>query len=214
MTDVKNILFASIKAIPILDKEKAASEILSLNQSLSFWDEYRSTRMFPLMTKNSETGYDGSSNKHDGFFDWTTITSKTPTIKEWCDKFVFPWLGMKTRMMALVTMPGESNHEHFDCSPNELNTLQHKFRIVLQGKTDTLYWLTDKGNVKAPNIDNAFIMDGGWPHGMTNSTDKPKVTIALGAPWSAKKNYGSDIEVLQTRDQYNMPKKIDHLWKR
>ena len=214
MLDAKNILFASIKTIPVLDKEKAASEILSLDHSLSFWDDYRSTRMFPLMTKNGETGYDGTANTNNGSFNWTDITTKTPTIKEWCDKFVFPWLGMKTRVMALVTMPGASNHEHFDCSPNELNTMQHKFRIVLQGKTDTLYWLTDKGKVKAPVVDNAFIMDGGWPHGMTNTADKPKVTIALGAPWSGNKEYGSDIEVLQTRDQYTMPEKINHLWKR
>jgi hypothetical protein len=213
MSEVKNILFASVLSIPILDKQKATNEILSLDKTFSFWDNYRYTQMFPLMTKSGTIGVDGTSNEKNGVFNWTEIAEQTPTIVKWCDDFVFPWIGMRTRVMALVTQPGEANHEHFDCNANELDTLQHKFRIVLQGKTDTLYWLTNKGQVNAPNIEHAFIMNGGWPHGMVNTGNKPKVTIALGAPWCGKDDYGVDIEILQKKDKFKMPKKIHHLWK-
>ncbi len=212
MKTAGNLLFAKVNSLPILDKEKAAKEILALDTGYSFWDDYRYTRMFPLMTKNGNTGYNGAVNSQTGDFQWTTFAPST--IIEWCENFVFPWIGMKTRVMALVTLPGVANHEHFDCQPNELNTQQHKFRIVLQGKTDTLYWMTDNGNVHAPDIEEAFIMDGGWPHGMINTANEAKVTIALGAPWNGKEDYGNDITLLQNRNDFNMPKEFNHLWNR
>ena len=212
MKSADNLLFARVNAIPILDKEQAAREILELDIKHSFWDDYRYTRMFPLMTKNGSTGQSGTSNRQEGQFAWTEFTPQI--IIDWCETYVFPWIGMKTRVMALITEPGVANHEHIDCNPDELHTLQHKFRIVLQGKTDTLYWKTSNGDVAAPDIEEAFVMDGGWPHGMINSTGLPKVTLALGAPWNGKDNYDSDITLLQDRNNFVMPDQIDHLWSR
>lgn len=204
-----DILFASIDSIPILDKEKATSEILALPDEYSFWDDYRYTKMFPLMTRTGVASREGTSNLQSGEFVWTPAAPKV--IVDWCEDYLFPWLGMKSRIMGLVTGPGVANYEHIDCARHELNTRQHKVRIVLQGRTDTLYWMTDKGNVHAPNIDGAFLMDGGWPHGMTNTTDMPKVTLALGAPWTGKEQY-TDLTILQHRSDYVMPEQIDHLW--
>jgi hypothetical protein len=205
-----NILFATIDSIPMIDKKQATQEILLLDDSLSFWDEYRYTKMFPLMTKNGGINRKGASNNQDGNFEWTPYAPKI--IIDWFEDYVFSWLGSKTRVMALVTQPGVANNEHIDCSPNELNTQQHKFRIVLQGKTDTLYWVTSEGNIPAPDTDKAFIMDGGWPHGMINTTNEIKVTLALGAPWKGKDEY-NDLTLLQNRNDYLMPERIDHLWK-
>lgn len=209
MTDSDDLLFATIDSIPLLDKELAAKEILTLPKQYSFWDDYRYTEMFSLMTKNAKTGKQEIMNLQQGDFVWTKFTPES--IKDWCEDYVFPWLGSKTRVMALVTQPGIANHEHIDCSKHELNTRQHKIRIVLQGRTDTLYWITDKGNVHAPNVNSVFVMDGGWPHGMANTTDIPKVTIALGSPWAGKEHY-DDLTILQRRSDYKMPKQIDHLW--
>jgi hypothetical protein len=205
-----NILFATIDSIPMIDKKQATQEILLLDDSLSFWDEYRYTKMFPLMTKNGGINRTGASNNQDGNFEWTPYAPKV--IVDWFEDYVFSWLGSKTRVMALVTQPGVANNEHIDCSLNELNTRQHKFRIVLQGKTDTLYWVTSKGNIPAPDTDKAFIIDGGWPHGMINTTNEIKVTLALGAPWTGKDEY-NDLTLLQNRNDYLMPERIDHLWK-
>lgn len=210
MTDSDDLLFATIDSIPIPDCTLAAKEILALSDNLSFWDDYRCTKMYPLMNRTGTTSRQGNNNNQDGEFVWVDHAPKTTV--NWCEDYLFPWLGTKSRVMALVTQPGAANYEHIDCQRHELNTRQHKVRLVLQGHTDTLYWITDQGRVAAPQVQQAFVMDGGWPHGMVNDAAQPKVTIAIGAPWSGKNSY-DDITILQRRSQYTMPQDIDHLWR-
>ena len=205
-----NLLFATIDSIPILDKKLATREILSLGDSLSFWDSYRHTKMFPLMTKNGGSNQQDSTNNQSGDFIWTPFCPVV--IINWFEEYVFPWIGGRSRIMALVTQPGVANYEHIDCERQELNSRQHKMRIVLQGDTSTLYWMTTDGNIPAPSTEKAFIMDGGYPHGMTNTTSEIKVTLALGAPWNGKSKY-DDITILQHRIDFKMIDDIEHLWK-
>jgi hypothetical protein len=208
MSSAGDILFSKINALPAFDKKAAAEEILSVDTKLTFVDPYRNIRMVPLMTKDARVG--NVSNSTTGDFKWVDFAPKI--IVDWFEDHVFPWTGTRARVMALVTNPSVANYEHIDCNKAELNTRQHKFRVVLQGRTDTLYWLTNKGRVYAPDINEAFIMDGGWPHGMTNTDDVPKVTLALGAPWAGKDDYGSDLTLLQNRNDYSMPDDMEHLW--
>jgi hypothetical protein len=201
-----NVMFARVN-FALLDKTAAAKQILDIPDKFSFWDVYRNTKMIPLMSKGGML----ASNSIPGEFNWTAHAPKI--ITDWFDTVVFPWMGTKARVMALITQPNFPNYEHIDCDPPELNTRQHKFRIVLQGRTDTLYFITDKGNVSAPDIDGPFIMDGGWPHGMINTTDEVKVTLALGAPWTGNDFY-DNIELLLDRTQYRMPDDLSAYWKK
>jgi hypothetical protein len=201
-----NLLFAQVN-LPILNQTEAAKQILSIPDKFSFWDDYRHTKMIPLMSKGGMI----ASNNFPGEFNWNNHTPKL--ISDWFDDVVFPWMGMKSRVMALITKPGEANYEHIDCDPHELNTQQHKFRIILQGCTDTLYFITNKGNIVAPDIDGAFIMDGGWPHGMINITDDVKVTLAVGAPWTGNATY-DNIDLLMNRNDYTMPNDLTTYWKK
>jgi hypothetical protein len=201
-----NILFAEI-SLPALDKVTAAREILAIPENFSFWDNYRNTRMIPLMSKGGII----ASNHIPGEFKWNAYTPKL--IVNWFDDHVFPWMGKKSRVMALITQPNFANYEHIDCDPHELNTQQHKFRIVLQGQTNTLYFVTDKGNIVAPDITGPFVMDGGWPHGMINNTDNVKVTIAVGAPWTGNDSY-DNINLLLDRSEYTMPDDLEQYWKK
>lgn len=196
-----NILFAKVNLAP-LPKKSVTEEILNIEKSFWFWDEYRATNMLPLMTKGSLSGKEGSSNSRVGEFHWLPYVPDV--LKNWFETEVFPWMGTRTRVMALLTVPKFSNLEHIDCNIDEVGTKQHKFRIVLQGRTDTLYFKTQEGDVYAPNIDAPFIMDGSWPHGMTNFTDEVKLTIAAGAPWNGNVSY-NNIEILLDRERYNMP---------
>jgi hypothetical protein len=199
-----NVLFASLN-LPSLNKDHAADEILKLDSSLSIWDDYRNTRLYPLMTKGGgyHGGITGGSNRNKEEFRW--VPHAPAIIINWFEEVVFPWAGVRARVMALVTEPGVANYEHIDCRKEELNTLQNKFRIVLKGRTDTLYFITQNGNKHVPNIEGPFIMDGGWPHGMINTTEEVKVTITMGAPWVGNDQYGDDIELLLNRDDYIMP---------
>lgn len=201
-----NILFASIDLVA-LDQKKAAEQLLALPDRCSFWDDYRQIKMIPLMSKGGMV----ASNSLPGEFNWTRHTPKL--ISDWFDNIVFPWMGQKARVMALLTQPGEANQEHIDCDPHELNTKQHKFRIILQGKSDTLYFITKNGKQYAPNIDGPFIMDGGWPHGMINTTNEVKVTLAVGAPWIGNEHY-DNIKLLMNRNDYSMPDDLSDYWKK
>lgn len=209
MTPADNLMFASVK-MPIMDKQQAAKEILAIDEKCRFIDRYRNISMIPLMTKSGEAGRYGTDNKNNGELGWVSYTPKI--ISDWFDDIVFPWIGGKGRIMALLTYPGEQNNEHIDCDRHQLNTLQHKFRLVIQGKTSTLYFITNKGHVRPPDVDGAFIMDGGWPHGMTNTTDQIKITLALGAPWNGKDNYNNDLIHHLNRNDYLMPESIEQYW--
>ena len=209
ITDSDHLMFANVY-MPGLDKAKAVTDILSLPDTVAFWDDYRHTKMIPLMTKQGQGSVHGASNYKQGEFTWVDYA---PTeIKDWFENHVFTWAGTRARVMALITQPGTSNYEHIDCETHELNTRQHKFRIVLQGRTDTLYFKTSVGDIPAPNIDGAFIMDGGWPHGMTNTGTEVKVTLAMGAPWTGNPTY-SNIDILMDRRKFTMPADLARFWK-
>ena len=86
-------------------------------------------------------------------------------------------------------MPEQQNPVHIDCSPKMFNVTQHKFRIVIQGCSDTLYFKTRKGKIWAPLTNKPFIIDGSWPHGMINNSKHPKYTLCFGSPWSYSDSY-------------------------
>ena len=210
MKPVDNLLFASIN-LPSLDKKLASQQILDIDKKYIFRDDYRKTNMIALMTKAGKPRYDADNRTNFGEFEWCNYTPQV--IIDWFENIIFPWIGMRTRILALLTMPGESNGEHIDCDRTELDTLQHKFRIVLQGTTSTLYFITDKGHVRPPDIDSPFIMDGGWPHGMTNSSDEVKITLVLGAPWKGNDIYhDGELTYHLYRNKYKMPDDLGPYW--
>lgn len=206
---MSNILFSKVN-IPMLDSNQAIKDVLNIDTKKWFWDSYRATNMLPLMTKGGQGGMEGTSNKNDNEFLWVSYTPNV--IKNWFEDHVFPWMGMKSRVMLLKTEPNFSNREHIDCDEHQIGSRQHKFRVVLKGRVDTLYFITDKGTVNVPNIDGPFIMDGGWPHGMNNFTNEIKLTLAVGAPWNGKENYENTVD-LMFKSQYNLPVDINQYLK-
>ena len=208
MTNYDDILFAAID-IPILDCSTASKEILRLDQNFFHWDVYRNMKILPLMTKSGMLGTEGTKINNPGDFLWAFYTPKI--IKDWFENVVFPWTNQKSRVVALLTPPDTSNHEHIDCLPNDLETRQHKFRFVIQGNTNTLYFKTSDGIVNAPDIKSAFIMDGRWPHGMSNTDKNVKITLALGAPWMGHTTY-SNVNVLLNRKDFKMPSDLSQYW--
>jgi hypothetical protein len=207
MTD--NLMFASID-IPMIDKTKVLNEIYPLIGSKDmFWEPYRGLYMLPLLTKGAASGVD-SMYKSNGFnadFVWSSFTP--PTLKEYFQDVVFPWAGTdSSRIMLLLTPGGTQNKDHIDSRLREVGMRKHKFRIVLQGTTDTLYYITKSGIVNAPKIDTPFLMDGSWPHGLDNTSEQMKITIAFGSPWEGRESYGREVKVLLDRSDYELPENL------
>lgn len=200
----KQLLCATL-SFPRLDKQRCVSEFKAVPESYWFYDQYRHTSMLPVMTMGGSGGLKGASNfREKQPYEWLPYVPET--LKQWFDQFVFPWMGMRARISLLRTQPGQENNIHIDCSPSSFNQRQHKFRVVLQGRTDTLYFVTKTNNaLRLHDSELPFIMDGSWPHGMTNTSKEEKFTIAVGAPWNGLDTYDNIVNATYLNRQYHMP---------
>lgn len=136
-------------------------------------DTYRNCYHIPIMRYNKKT-------------DESKWIFKFTGLQDYLETHIFPW-SQKARIVIITTKPKEKNHPHIDCSPDKFYTLQHKFRFVFQGNTSDLEFISNEKKLRVPDLNQPFIMDGKWPHEMTNNTYKRKYTLALGAPWEPKK---------------------------
>lgn len=176
-----NLVYAKLP-IEFKNFNDALSHYISINDENWFWDVYREVRMLPLYTPGGAIDKNGSRNKKDSVLKWTKYADKE-TIN-FFEESIFPWLDKKGRIILLKTPPGESLATHIDCNKEVFGTRQHKLRVVLQGTVNSLTFVTKNGDIQPKdNHRNAFIMDGSWPHYMTNTSDDWKYTICLGSPW-------------------------------
>lgn len=204
------LLFARWK-LPRPDSTAILEHIGNLPDRSWFYEPYRNTWMLPLVTKGGQTGYHGTSNYNTAGFSWTEYAPAN--FKEYCEDVLFPALGTKTRLVILKTAPQDKNNEHIDCDPHHQFTRQHKFRLVLRGKTNTLYFIKKNEIVFAPDILDPFIMDGSWPHGMKNFNNETKYTLTAGSPWTGC-NYYNNLEILMTRKDEELPIDYEKYYKR
>ena len=126
--------------------------------------------------------------------DWAL--PKTSKIRQALEDVVFPFLGGKGNVTIIKTTPGEKLNHHIDSAAKEYGTTQYKFRWVINGRTDTLFFF-DKNEVKhyIPNIDT-YIINGAHPHGMENIGNDIKYTLCVGAPWKPNKTFLENIKIL------------------
>ncbi len=208
MVATSDILFSELK-IATLDKVKVLKEIYSVSEEHWIYDKYRNSWLLPVVTENgSETSFALSKSKTSNpSFKFTP--HQLPTLHQYIENHVYSWLSSAARVMLLRTSPNEKNNEHIDCSREQFGSRQHKFRYVLQGKSDTLYFITQGGKLKIPRTDLPFIIDGSWPHGMHNDAEEDKITLCLGAPWTGEENYPMLGKKLLKSD-YLAPANIDH----
>ena len=178
------MLFAELN-IKTIDKKRTAEWLNSLDEKYWFWDEYRTCDLLALMTQSGEFDEESAkkNNSAQDYFFWTAFVPDF--IREYFENHIFTWTKMKSRILVIRTKAYQENKVHIDCSPKVFHTIQHKFRIVVQGNTDSLYFRTKKKNIWAPSTQKPFIIDGSWPHGMINNNPFPKYTIVLGAPWAS-----------------------------
>lgn len=209
---IDNLLFTELTDIPPIDKDEAVFEINKIVDQYAYEDTFRTCKILPLYTKRNHVGLVTSPELHTfGDYEWTPYCPAV--ISEWFDNHIFNWLSARSRIVLIYTEPMKFNSVHIDCSPREFGTRQHKFRHVLQGSTDSLYFSTAAGKLYAPKTDNPFIMDGSWPHGLDNNCDKPKLTLALGGPWTGETHYKgnpllvrSNFEMVENKENYFDPR--------
>jgi len=184
---MNNLVYAKLP-ITFDNYEKSLNYYKMIKNNLWFWDSYRKVRMLPLYTPGSATTKIGSQNNKNSVLDWTSYADEN-TI-DFFEKKVFSWLDKKGRIILLKTPPNDSLATHIDCSRKSFGTRQHKLRVVLQGEVNSLTFVTKNKDLQPKNNHrNLFVMDGSWPHYMTNTFNDWKYTICLGSPWE-----GGDTE--------------------
>ena len=84
-----------------------------------------------------------------------------------------------------ININGEKNPTHIDCSRKNFanNTLEHKFRVVIRGQTNNLYFngQDETYHIKENLLQQPFIMSGAWLI-QPNSDKTIKFTLAMGSP--------------------------------
>ena len=184
---MKKMLFAELN-IKTINKKQTIEWLNNLDEKYWFWNEYRTCDLLALMTQTGDFHRSkAENNPFNSDFFWTPFVPDF--IKKYFEENIFTWTKTKSRIMIIRTKAYKENKIHIDCSPQKFHTTQHKFRIVVQGNTDSLYFRTKKKDIWAPSTQKPFIIEGSWPHGMINNSPLPKYTIALGAPWTHCDSY-------------------------
>ena len=195
--------------IGLLEEERIRmrDEILLISEDHWFYDEFRGCYMLPIFNGGGKMG---KLSNHKWDFDFTVAGKQCDTVVNVCMNNIFNWMDPLSRLTILKTLPGRELNPHLDCSTFEIGTLQYKFRIVLSGEVDKLYFL-NKNNKKV-YIDNSYkeyILDGGHVHGLDPS-EEIKITLCAGAPWGRLKlpnNVLLDKSKIVTR-----PKSLEKEW--
>jgi hypothetical protein len=211
----QDFLFASLK-IELPDRKTMRVELEKVLPENWVWDVYRSCSMLPIMTTDGEATYEGINRLPESHgisetnFRWTEFAPES--IRRYLEANVFSWMGGRARVMILKTLPHARNNEHIDCERHLLGTRQHKFRMVINGRSDTLYFITKAGNIPIPSTEYPFLIDGSWPHGMVNDCDEAKITLCVGAPWTGSDSY-PEFEKIIGKDGYELPADISRYLK-
>ena len=164
-----------------------ADEIKSVPKDYWFYSPYRGTDMLALFSGGGKH-LRSELMEHSDNFEWTEPAKKyCPTFIREAETKIHPWMVPLARIVVIQTKPTQKINLHIDCSMSGYDKLQHKFRIVPQGRLDTLWFLGDDGDKHyIDGKDRAYVLDGSHPHGMDNTGEKDKFTICWGSPWTGE----------------------------
>lgn len=170
MVDFEKLIFLPLDMPRSPDISKELDEIYEkgIDNKNFVEDEYRVSPSIILMSPEGE---------------WLPIAKKIPDFVEWTEDFLFPW-SQRSQLVVITTKPNHSMAPHIDCAPPKFaNNIQHKFRHVIRGNTNSLRYLKKDSNEFVPSTDQPYIISGRWPHDMKNDYEEVKYTLCLGAPW-------------------------------
>ncbi len=146
--------------------------------------KFRNCWMLPIYNGGGKLLKEETIRFEDEFL-WTAAAEQCPIMREVIEGEIFSWMRPKGRVTILRT-PGRSTmNTHIDCPRTSMSSFDYKFRMVLRGRTDSLFLLDSDGEsrIYAPADTPLYIIDGGHPHGMVNADETEKLTLCIGFPW-------------------------------
>jgi hypothetical protein len=160
------------------------NEILGLSNSFWHYNQFRNCNMLSVFNPGGRIGKIDLSIKEN--FEFSTASKHCPILTKFISEEILPWLNPLGRVTILKTSNNQEMPIHLDCSLTETGTIQHKWRFVLNGDIEKLYFvnkLNEKVFVK--NQNRCYVIDGGHPHSIEKSSND-KITICVGSPWKGQ----------------------------
>jgi hypothetical protein len=164
--------------------QKMIDEVIKCDAEYWYDDAFRNCKLLPLFNGLGTVGAPPPGvQRSKGTMKWTKAGDECPTIKHIMETKVFPFMDNPGRISVLYTPANTAMNVHLDCNRNSIGKLQHKFRIVLKGEIDKLFFLDrNKNKVYVPNHYRFYILDGSHPHAIDPGKEE-KITICIGTPW-------------------------------
>ncbi len=156
-------------------------EVLSLSEEHWHFNTFRNCNMLSIYNPGGVLGQVSLRKKGD--YQFTAIIEKCPNLKSFIEERVFNWMVPRGRITILRTRPQVEMKVHLDCSLQEVGTPQFKWRFVISGEVDKLYFLDANGEkVYISSKYRCYVLDGSHPHSVDVSHFE-KLTLCIGSPW-------------------------------
>jgi len=140
---------------------------------------HRGCYMLPVYNGGGQAG----AGNHNLPFRFTeVIQAKSKTLMLLCEEAIWPWMEPRGRITILRTPAGVSLKTHLDSYEDDIGT-QHKWRLVIHGEIDKLYFIDANYNsVYIPSTHRCYMIDGSHPHALQEG-ETEKMTLCIGTPW-------------------------------
>tara|TARA_R100000005_G_scaffold96267_1_gene81934 strand:+ start:899 stop:1561 length:663 start_codon:yes stop_codon:yes gene_type:complete len=197
------------------DRQTIYNEVMSAPEEKWHFNEFRGCYMLPVFNAGGQLGgQEKGKDTKNGEFIYTEPAQNWKFTQNLLQEKVFPWMEPMGRVTILRTPAGYGLNVHLDSSANEIGTLQHKFRIVLNGNVDKLYFIDKHHNeIYIPDDYYTYVLDGSHPHALKPGTEE-KVTLCIGAPWhgSHNKKYLEILENSLYTMKVSRPDSLEEEW--
>lgn len=154
-------------------------EIEALSNDYWHYDKFRNCYILSMWNPGAQSGQ--VDPKLQGENKFTEAALKCPKLVEWISPLLYKLNG---RLTVLKTLPSQFMNVHLDCRVDEIGTEQYKWRMVVKGNKNGLYFLNENNDRVYPNKNYpVYVMDGGHPHGIDQDDSEEKITVCIGAKW-------------------------------
>lgn len=190
---------------------KIVEEIEGFSLEDWFWVDFQRCYMLPI--------YNARALKGDmrGWLKNKILNpklGKNSPLVEFLREKLFPYIEGEGNVTILRTPSKYKLRTHIDAAPEEVKMEKLKFRLVLKGDLNSLYFVDNEGGKKFFDIKHsAYLVNGAHPHGVQNFGETEKLTLCVGSPWEARKNFVRRLEGESVRvHKVALPEVIDKSW--
>ena len=197
------------------EKQTILEELLAVPDEFYQSNSFRGCRILPIYNGGGLRGQrEETGDTTVGDFVYTDVEPFIQKSIKIFEEKIFPWMEPVGRLNLLRTAPGLGLNTHLDTKAEEVGTRQHKYRLVLNGKIDKLFFLDKNGNkIYVPQCYDSYVLDGSHPHSL-DPGEEEKITLCIGRPWDGHPTdkYTEFLQNALFTMKVSRPEKIEESW--